>query len=96
MFRSFSGCKAQCGDLTLVVVAEFNEWKVLVHGPGVAILGARQFDEAKARAHAAEIAESYLRERRSQESPAAKDLVWTKTDQDDWLVWHGSAAPVSR
>jgi hypothetical protein len=96
MFRSFTGCKAQYGDLTLVVVAEFNEWKVLVHGPAVAILGARQFDEGKARAHAAEIAETYFRERRKQEAPPAADLVWTKTDADDWLVWHGSTAAVTR
>jgi hypothetical protein len=90
MFRSFSGSRAQYGDLTLLVVAEFNEWKVLVHGPGVAILGIRQFDGAKARAHAVEIAEAYLRERRGQEPPPADDVVWTPTDHDDWLVWHGT------
>jgi hypothetical protein len=94
LFRSFSGFKAQCGYLTLVVVAEFNEWKVLVHGPGVAIMGARQFDQAKAKAHAEAIAESYLREFRKQDVSAA-GLVWVPTDHDDWLVFSGTVATPS-
>jgi hypothetical protein len=96
MFRSFSGSKAQYGDLTLVVVAEFNEWKVLLHGPGVAILGSRQFDAEKARTHAVEIAQAYLRERRGQEPQPSEDVVWTATDHDDWLVWHGGTSAGAR
>ena len=90
MFRSFSGYKAQYDGLTLVVVAEFNEWKVLVHGPGVAILGARQFDGSKAKDHAAAIAEAYVRQRRGQEPPSIAELAWMPTEHDDWLVWHGT------
>lgn len=92
MFRAFSGSKARYGDLTLVVVAEFNEWKVLVHGPDVAIMGARHFDEAKARAHAAMLAESYLREVRHLDISPGTDLTWVPTEHDDWLVYNASAA----
>jgi hypothetical protein len=96
MFRSFSGSKALYSGLTLVVVAEFNEWKVLVHGPGVAIIGARQFDSAKARAHAVEIAETYIRDLRGQDPPPVADIVWNATEHDDWLVWHGTTATGAR
>jgi hypothetical protein len=96
MFRSFSGFRAEYGDLTLLVVAEFNEWKVLVHGPGVAIMGVRHFDAAKAKAHAVEIAEAYIRERRGQEPPPAESVVWSGTNHDDWLVWHGSGTAAAR
>ena len=33
MFRSMSGFKAHYHYLTLLVISEFNEWRVLVYGP---------------------------------------------------------------
>ena len=103
MFRSFSGFKAQCSDLTLVVVAEFNEWKVLVHGPGVAIMGGRLFDQTKARAQAEMIAESYLREVRQQEvstaglkwGPTITTTGWCSAEPRRRLRADSCAAPVS-
>src|SRR5438067_2046347 len=34
MLRSMCGFKAQYDDLTLLVISEFNEWKVLLYAPG--------------------------------------------------------------
>jgi hypothetical protein len=89
MFRSFSGFKAQYQDLTLVVVSEFNEWKVVVRGPGVLIQGERQFDPTKAKQHALAIAQCYLREEEHQEAPLPSEVEWTESGRHDWLVWRG-------
>lgn len=88
MFNSFSGFKTQCEGLTLLVVSEFNEWKVLAYAPGITIHGTRQFSEAKAKDHAAALAASYVRERLQSDAPVAP-LTWEPTSKQDWLVWRG-------
>ena len=55
MFRSLSGYKSNYHYLKLLVVSDFDEWKVLVEGPGVTIQGSRQFTPAKAQDHAVSI-----------------------------------------
>jgi hypothetical protein len=87
MFRSLAGFKARYDDLTLLVVSEFDEWKVLVFGPGVTLHGHRQFGEAKAKDHAAGLVRTYLKEVRQEELPEAPALEWTPTAAADWLVW---------
>ena len=86
MYRSLSGVKAQYQNLTLVAVSEFDEWRVLVYGPGVTIHGSRQFGEAKAKDHAVALAQSYFRELKKEEPPEVSP-EWSPTGQDDWLMW---------
>jgi hypothetical protein len=86
MWRSLSGFKAQYHDLILLTVPEFDEWKTLVHSPSVTIHGNRQFSEAKAKAHAIEIAHKYLTEVRH-EPADSPEVQWLPTDHDDWLIW---------
>ena len=87
MLRSLSGFKAQYHDLTLRVVQEFNEWRVLVSSPDGAIQGQRQFSEAKAKDHAFALAKCYLEEIKHRELPEAPGVEWVPTTPDDWLVW---------
>jgi hypothetical protein len=87
MFRSLSGYKAEYHDLTLLVVSEFNEWKVLLHGPNTIIHGTRQFSEGKAKEHAAAVARSFLHDRQHADLPAADEPAWQPATADDWLVW---------
>ncbi|HWR54107.1 MAG TPA: hypothetical protein VN428_23555 [Bryobacteraceae bacterium] len=87
MFRSFGGVKAQYHHLTLLVISEFNEYKVLVYGPGVTIHGARQFAEPKAREHALTIARDYVRELKREDLPETLDVDWQPTATEDWLAW---------
>lgn len=87
MFRSMSGYKAQYQDLTLLVISEFNEWRVMLHAPAATIQGTRQFSEAKAKEHALAVAQSYIRERRHEEISTTAEVAWSPTASDDWLVW---------
>ncbi len=87
MYRSFSGYKAQYHYLTLVVVSEFDEWRTLLHGPGVSIQGSRQYSEAKAKDHALSIARQYVHEEKKQELTPLDAVEWSPTGHDDWLVW---------
>ena len=87
MFLSMSGSRARYHDLTLLVISEFNEWKVLVHGGDATIVGVRQFSEDKAREHALTLASAYLRERKHEQLPETGSVEWTPTRPDDWLVW---------
>ncbi len=89
MFASFSGFKSRYQDLTLLVVSEFNEWKVLAYGPGITIHGTRQFSEVKAKDHARTMVENYVREQRHEDIPPPADLEWEPTAVGDWLVWRG-------
>jgi len=86
MFRPANGFKARYHDLSLVVAADFDEWKVVVQGPGVCIVGARQFSEAKAKAHASACASDYLREFR-QETDSIEPLEWEPLASGEWLNW---------
>lgn len=87
MFRPFSGFKAHYEDLTLLIVSSFDEWQVLIYGPGVTIHGKRQLGVDKAKEHAAAITASFLRDVRNQEVPAMPELEWASTDPNDWLAW---------
>ena len=89
MFRSLSGVKAQYDTLTLVAVSEFDEWKVIIYGPGVTIHGSRQFGEAKAKEHAMGMAQLYFREVKKEESPELSSVEWGPKSPDDSLLWRG-------
>ncbi|HZT30234.1 MAG TPA: hypothetical protein VFA33_10150 [Bryobacteraceae bacterium] len=86
MFRSVSGFRSQYGELTLLVASDFDEWKVLILGPGVTIHGGRQFSEGKAKDHARAIAMDYAR-KESPEGPPAPELDWAPFSPGQWLNW---------
>ncbi|HTP33383.1 MAG TPA: hypothetical protein VMJ75_14495 [Candidatus Acidoferrales bacterium] len=87
MFRTMSGFKGQYHYLTLLVVQEFNEWRVLLYGPNTTIQGTHQFSETKAKEHALAVAQSYIRDQKHESLPDLADVTWEPTTPDDWLVW---------
>jgi hypothetical protein len=87
MFHALSGFKAQYQDLTILSVAEFDEWRVVVYAPGLILQGTRQYGQAKAKDHALLLAKSYLREVKGLEE--VPELDWQPTGPQDWLVWKG-------
>lgn len=87
MFRSMSGSKAQYHYLTLFVISEFNEWRVLLQGPDTVIQGTRQFSEESARRHALDVARSYIHEQRHEDLPDPPPPEWAPVAGDTWLVW---------
>ena len=87
MFRTFSGFRAQFHDLTLVVVSEFNEWKVLVYAPGVTIHGKPNFSEEKAKESALMMAWTYLHDQKHEDIPAPAGVEWSPSGPDEWLAW---------
>ncbi len=86
MFRTVSGFKAQYHSLTLLVTSDFDEWRVLLEGPGVWIQGGRQFSEAKAKEHAVVAATDYFREKQP-DLPAAQELSWQPFTAGEFLSW---------
>lgn len=88
MLSSFSGSKAQYAGFTLVVVSEFNEWRVLAYAPEITLHGTRQFSEVKAKEHARFLVDLFLREQRREEPPGG-EIVWEPTSSHDWMVWRG-------
>jgi hypothetical protein len=82
-----SGSKAQYHYLTLFVISEFNEWRVLLQGPDTVIQGTRQFTEESARRHAVDVARSYIQEQRREELPDVPPPEWAPCSADNWLVW---------
>jgi hypothetical protein len=87
MFRPLPGFKAQYHDLTLLVASDFDEWRVLIAGPGCTIIGARQFSEAKAKDHARAVAESYVRDERHEDAAAIPQPEWAPIEKGEWLSW---------
>jgi len=87
MFRSMSGFKAQYHYLTLLVISEFNEWRVLIYGPATTIHGTHQFSEAKAKEHAMAVARAYIHDQKHEELPVLPEMTWVPTGPEDWLVW---------
>jgi hypothetical protein len=87
MFRSMSGFKAQYHYLTVLVVSEFNDWRVLLYGPRTTIHGTHQFTEAKAKEHAMAVARWYIHDQKHEELPVLAEMTWVPTAPDDWLVW---------
>ncbi len=87
MYRSLSGFKAQYHYLTLLVISDFNEWKVLGYAPGLTIHGTRQFTESKAKEHALAVAQTYIHEEKREDLPLLPAIDWIPASHDDWLVW---------
>jgi len=82
-----SGSKAEYHYLTVLVIAEFNEWKVLLYCPATTIHGARQFSEAKAKEYAMAVARSYIHDHKHEELPVLSETTWAPTGPEDWLIW---------
>ncbi len=87
MFRAMPGFRANYHYLTLLVASDFDEWKVLVQGPNVTIIGARQFSEARAKDHARSIAESFIHQEKHEDLPDLPQVDWTPLAQGEWLNW---------
>jgi hypothetical protein len=87
MFRSMSGFKAQYHYLTMLVISEFNDWRVLIYAPGTTIHGAHQFGEAKAKEHALTVARNYIHDIKHEELPVLEQAEWAPSGDNDWLVW---------
>jgi hypothetical protein len=87
MFRVASGFKTKYHYLTLLVASDFDEWKIVIHGPGVCIHGGRQFTEAKAKDHARACATSYIHEEKKEELPQLAELDWQPLAPGEWLNW---------
>jgi hypothetical protein len=81
------GSKAQYHYLTLFVISEFNEWRVLLQGPDTVIQGTRQFTEENARRHALDVARSYIHDQRHEDLPDLPQTEWAAFGGDNWLVW---------
>jgi hypothetical protein len=86
MFRPLPGFKAKYHQFTLLVAADFDEWRVVLLGPAVTIVGSRQFNEARAKDHARTIAESFLKEK-GQDLPVLTELEWIPFESGEWLNW---------
>jgi hypothetical protein len=87
MFRPLAGFKAQYQDLTLMVVSEFDEWRVIVYSPALILQGTRQYTSAKAKDHAALLAKSYVAEIKQEAAGDGQEIDWQPTGPMDWLVW---------
>lgn len=87
MFRPLTGFKAEYHYLTLRVVADFDEWKVVLQGPGVCIHGSRQFGEAKAKEHARACAAEYIHREKREDLPVLEQLEWEPLAPGEWLTW---------
>ena len=89
MFRHIDGSKAQHGDMTLMIAHNFVEWHVMiVRNPTILIQGDRQFSEEKARAHARQLAENYLREEKQEDaSNLPSEFAWVPLETGDWVAW---------
>jgi hypothetical protein len=82
-----SGHKAQYHYLTLMVVSEFNEWKVVLLAPTGMIQGKHQFSEDKAKEHAVAVARAYIHDHKHDGLPQLAETEWVATGSDDWLIW---------
>ena len=87
MFRPATGFKANYHYLTLMVASDFDEWRVLLSGPGVFIQGCRQFTEAKAKEHARVAAVSYVHEIKHEDLPQIENLEWQPFTHGEFLNW---------
>ncbi len=87
MFRNMPGFRTNYGELTLLVVSEFNEWRVVLHGPAGIIQGARQFSETKAKEHAVEIAKHFLADHGRGPAPETAAVQWGPTAPEDYQIW---------
>ena len=86
MLRTLSGFRARYHYLNLVVVSEFDEWRVVVHGPEVILQGQRQYKEIKAKEHALVLAKQFIHDVRKEDLPELADVDWAPTGPEDWFV----------
>jgi hypothetical protein len=87
MFRPLKGFKAEYQNLTVLVAADFDEYRILLQAPGVLVHGKRQFTEAQAKDHAFSLTASYLKEKQPETAPPA-GLEWVPFAGGEWLAWH--------
>ena len=87
MFRSSTGLRAQYLDMTMVLAFDFDQWRIVLHGPGVIIDGGRQADKIAAQQEACRIAESYFCNERHESLPAPHQIKWTALDPESCLNW---------
>lgn len=87
MFRTMTGFKGQYHYLKLLVVSEFNEWRILVEAPNGIIHGSRQFSESKAKDHAVDVARHFIQDYKHESLPVLPSTEWTPTSDEDWMVW---------
>ena len=87
MFRTMTGFKGHYHYLTLRVVSEFNEWRVLLEGPNGVIHGSRQFSESKAKEHAVDVARHYIHDYKHESLAVLPGTEWEATGTEDWMVW---------
>ncbi len=85
--RPLAGYKARCGDFTMMVVSEFDEWRVIVHAPGVLLQGQRQYRDNKAKEHAVMLVKNFLTDVQGEASAEVPEPEWVPTTTNDWLVW---------
>jgi hypothetical protein len=87
MFRTATGFKAQYHYLTLLVASDFDEWRIILHGPGVCIQGGRQFTEAKAKEHARAVAMNYVHDEKHENLLVVENLDWQPFTPGEFLNW---------
>ena len=89
MFRHVEGYKAQYGNMSLMVAHDFVEWHVIViKPPAIIIQGSRQFNQPKALEHARQLADSYIRDERHEDTlDLAGELTWEPLQPGDWVAW---------
>ncbi len=87
MFRPLSGFKAQVLGITLIVVSEFDEWRVVAFTPDTVMQGQRQFSAAKAKEHAWMLAKTYLAEIKHEAVGEVPEIDWQPTGPQEWLLW---------
>ena len=87
MFRTQDGFKAQYHYLTLLVALDFDEWRIILHGPGVCIQGGRQFTEAKAKDYAYAAAIKYIHDEKHEDLPVQEEVQWQPLTPGEVLKW---------
>jgi hypothetical protein len=87
MFRAVTGFKAQYHYLTLLVASDFDEWRIILHGPGVCIQGGRQFTEVKAKEHARAVAMQYVHDENRENLSELENLDWQPFAPGEFLNW---------
>ena len=85
MFRPLSGFKAQYHYFTLVVAADFDEWRVLAVGPGFTVVGQRQFSETRAKEHARQAAAAYIHDQKHEDLPDIDQPEWAPLVSGEWM-----------
>ena len=85
MFRPLRGFKSKYHYFTLVVSADFDEWRVLAIAPGFTVQGQRQFSETKAKDHAKQVATAYIRDEKKEDLPALEEIEWTPLATGEWM-----------